>query len=115
MGMFDWLTCKYKLDDPSHNALRYQTKSTPAQALDEYEIREDGSLWYQEYDARWIEEPASLLGGYVEHYNQRWVKTYLTKEIRFYANAKDSKQDTDWVEYSAYFRNGELQQMNRIE
>ncbi len=50
MGMFDYLKCKYPLPDASDNDLEYQTKDTPAQFLDNYEIRADGSLWHLDYD-----------------------------------------------------------------
>jgi hypothetical protein len=38
------------LPDASDNDLEYQTKDTPAQFLDNYEIRADGSLWHLDYD-----------------------------------------------------------------
>jgi hypothetical protein len=50
MGMFDHLKCKYPLPDAGDNDLEYQTKDTPAQFLDNYEIRADGSLWHLDYD-----------------------------------------------------------------
>ena len=45
MGMFDNLICKYKLptDRDLSNEV-FQTKNTPAQWTDLYEIREDGTL-----------------------------------------------------------------------
>lgn len=50
MGMFDTLRCKYPLPVTGASDLVYQTKDTPAQWLDYYEIREDGTLWHEAYD-----------------------------------------------------------------
>lgn len=50
MGMFDYLQCKYPLPNAGDNDLEYQTKDTPAQFLDRYEIRVDGSLRHLDYD-----------------------------------------------------------------
>ena len=50
MGMFDYLRCSYQLPVEGANARNYQTKDTPAQLLDKYEIREDGTLWHQPVD-----------------------------------------------------------------
>lgn len=50
MGMFDDIKCKYPLPLNGANDLVYQTKDTPAQFLDKYEIREDGTLWHENYD-----------------------------------------------------------------
>ena len=49
MGMFDYLRCEYPLPDGFDAAkIWFQTKDTDAQYLDEYEIRDDGSLWHAE-------------------------------------------------------------------
>ena len=40
MGMFDYITYKGN---------KYQTRDTPSQTLDNYEIREDGTLWHNTY------------------------------------------------------------------
>ncbi|MFZ9812193.1 MAG: hypothetical protein ACO3DD_03800, partial [Burkholderiaceae bacterium] len=50
MGMFDYLKCKYPLPGVGDNDLQYQTKDTPAQMIDHYEIRAAGSLWHLNYD-----------------------------------------------------------------
>ena len=47
--MFDDINCSYPL--PGKVRPRsFQTKDTPAQYLDLYEIREDGTLWHEDYD-----------------------------------------------------------------
>jgi hypothetical protein len=96
MGMFDYI--RYK----GHE---YQTKDTPHQYMDNYEIRDDGTLWIEKYDSKWVDEPNDWLGGHINHFNHRWEqeKTF-TGEIVFYEY--DGK-GTDIV-ISSYFVNGEL-------
>lgn len=151
MGMFDYLRCKYPLPIDGTQHLLYQTKSTPAQFLDHYEIREDGSLWHQEYDTvdksrrgewyqahpgqeippmpRWRKwEPKirrwfhlkykdyndlyayDAWFGFLSRVNERWAPEPFTGEIRFY-EAKDG----DWIEWSAYFTNGQLDRINLVD
>ena len=50
MGMFDYINCSILFDNPKWNGLEFQTKNTPSQSLDLYEIRTDGTLWHLEYD-----------------------------------------------------------------
>lgn len=46
MGMFDWIRCEYPLpDEPNGASIRFQTKDTPNQMLDEYRIDANGDLW----------------------------------------------------------------------
>lgn len=103
MGMFDYI--KYKDD-------QYQTKDTPVQALDQYEIRDDGTLWYEDYESNWLEDNQSMFGGYIEKKNKKWVlQEKFTGEIRFYRSTKDKKE---WIEYSAYFVNGKALHIQEI-
>jgi hypothetical protein len=62
MGMFDYI--KYRGEE-------YQTKDTPRQLMDNYEIRDDGTLWYENYDGDWMADDDTLFGGYLEK------KTYV--------------------------------------
>lgn len=139
MGMFDDIKCKYPLPLAGANALAYQTKDTPMQYLDQYEIREDGTLWHEEYDTedhseagKWMKEnpgkelPESLgllsFAGCMARVNKRWEQLKLTGEIGFYtmygikdgqlvhANARDG-----WLEWSAYFVDGKLNQLHLLE
>ena len=100
--MFDCLTYK------GH---QYQTKDTPSQVLDHYEIRDDGTLWYQEYDARWEENSESLFGGYLKIENERWVFCYdFDGLIVFYREDRENggyKSD-NWIEHSAVFNSGKM-------
>jgi hypothetical protein len=111
MGMYDTLRCKYPLPAEGANDLEYQTKSTPAQGLDEYEIREDGTLWYREYDVEWVkDEEYSFTSSVMARMNLRWEQVEdFTAEIRFYHWNKGR------IEFSAYFVKGQLKHLELIE
>lgn len=137
MGMFDDIKCKYPLPMDGANALNYQTKDTPAQYLDLYEIREDGTLWHEDYDiedqsdsAKWEREhpgeesPKELdaFCGCMSKVNKRWEQIKLTGEICFYSmyGVKDGKlanvtTRAGWLEWSAYFVDGKLNQLHMLE
>ncbi len=108
MGMFDYLKCKYPLPDADDNDLEYQTKDTPAQLLDNYEIRADGTLWHLAYDIEDRSDPnakgLARLAGSLSCSNERWEPVPLTGEIRFYRYVDESH----CTEFSAYFVNGML-------
>jgi hypothetical protein len=98
MGMFDYI--RYKEHE-------YQTKDTPKQFMDHYEIREDGTLWTENYKSEWIEDPDALLGGYINQYDHVWEQCVnFTGEIVFYRNLDEEYKN--WEELSAYFVQGEL-------
>lgn len=102
MGMFDYLY--YKGDE-------YQTKDTPSQILDKYEIRDDGNLWHENYDAEWIDCDENSFGGLIEKSNVRWEPCNYSGIIRFYRSS--DKHADDWEEYSATFSEGRM--INLIE
>jgi hypothetical protein len=132
MGLYDNLTCKFPLPIKGINEFEFQTKDTDAQFLDNYEIREDGTLWHELYDvedcsdaAKWQaanpgkEVPEELKGwssfaGCRSRINQRWeqVKPF-TREIVFYTSFGDGQKG--WIEFSAYFENGMVSKINFIE
>ena len=105
MGMFDYL--RYKGHD-------YQSKDTPNQLMDKYELKEDGTLWVEEYDAEWVEDKEALFGAYMKQSNHRWaqVENY-TGEIRFYRHL--DKEYKVWEEFSAYFIKGQLKHLESID
>lgn len=136
MGMFDDIRCKYPLPVDGANALDYQTKDTPMQFLDLYEIQEDGTLWHETYDtedhseaAKWQaanpgkELPEKLNGlaslcGCATRVNKRWESVPdFTGEIRFYTHIEDRQpyNEGGWVEWSSYFVGGKLQQLHLVE
>ena len=116
MGMFDDLTCKYPLPVGGANDVDFQTKDTPAQHLDKYEIREDGTLWHEAYDIEDKSDPnaESLVDrvmGCCSPVNKRWEPEPMTGEVRFY----ESSGKWDWLEFSAYFVKGQLKHLETIE
>lgn len=127
MGMFDNITCKHPLPVAGANAMTFQTKDTPAQWLDHYEIREDGTLWHEDYDtedqsdaAKWEQAhpgqqaPRELdaFCGCMTKVNQRWTQlTDFTGEICFY----EILEPNGWIEFSAYFVNGHIKHIQLIE
>lgn len=99
MGMFDYIRYKGKT---------YQTKHTPNQWMDTYEIRDDNTLWVEKYESEWVEESEALFGGYFQQKNKRWEQEKsFTGELLFYEY--DGK-GTD-IEISSYFVNGELKNL----
>jgi hypothetical protein len=108
MGMFDYLKCKYPLPNAGDNDLEYQTKDTPAQFLDHYEIRTDGTLWHLDYDIEDRSDPnaegLARWAGRLSHVNERWEPVPFTGEIRFYHYISEAGR----TEFSAYFVNGML-------
>lgn len=115
MGMFDYLNCDYPLPVEGAPTTGYQTKNTPAQALDVYTIRADGTLWGQEYDFEDRSDPDAkgimAFAGCATRVNHRDVFCPMTGEVRFYT----SMDGGGWVEFSAYFTNGKLDILNVIE
>ena len=123
MGMFDEIRCLYPLPLEGANARAYQTKDTPAQFTDLYEIREDGTLWHEAYDIEDQSNPNATgierIFGMCARVNERWEPVDFTGEIRFYDFRKsdplDSTQDEGWIEWSAYFTKGQIVALNLIE
>lgn len=117
MGMFDCVRCRYSLPLGGVQDLVYQTKDTPAQFMELYEIREDGSLWHEAYDMEDRSDPQAAPGslhafmGCMTPVRQRWEPmSDFTGEVRFYT----SRNDDEWIEFSAYFVQGHLRQLETI-
>ena len=118
MGMFDNIKCSYKLPiEKDFSKEVFQTKNTPAQWLDHYEIREDGTLWHENYDTEDRSDPnkegLARLFGSMTKINKRWefVKDFIG-EIRFYTVYNSSKY---YIEFSSYFVNGILKELHLIK
>lgn len=102
MGMFDYINYEGK---------EYQTRHTPAQLLDHYEIKSDGTLWHENYDLEIIPDETAVFKQRWEYNNKRWeFCEKFIGEIRFY-RALDAD---DWEEYSAYFKDGKMREINQI-
>ena len=123
MGMFDEIRCLYPLPLEGANARTYQTKDTPAQFTDLYEIREDGTLWHEAYDLEDQSDPNATgierIFGMCARVNERWEPVDFTGEIRFYdfraSDPLDSSKDEGWIEWSAYLEHGKVVRLNLIE
>lgn len=108
MGMFDFMTCKAALPEEGLEDRVFQTKDTPAQMLDQYQIREDGSLWHLNYDLEDRSDPEAegldRLVGMLTQVNQRWEKcSQFSGEIIFYDTYLSG-----WIEFRAEFVDGQL-------
>ena len=100
MGMFDYVHYQGK---------QYQSKDTPNQLIDKYKIETDetsgqDTLWVQEYDMEYVEEPELWMKGYFKQINQRWVRLEdFDGLIKFYRQGEDKKS---WINYKALFMDG---------
>lgn len=116
MGMFDYVNCRYPLPLAGANGLEYQTKSLDC-AMDSYEIREDGTLWHEEYDVEDRSNPNAdgfmRLVGMLTRVNRRWEPLELTGEVCFYGSMRDDWKN--WIEWSAYFVRGQLKELHLLE
>lgn len=117
MGMFDEIKCEYPLPVKGANKLVFKTKSTPAQYIDLYEIRKDGTLWHETYDVEDRSDPKAKgilrMAGCMTRINQRWEQVNMTGEIRFYTFT--GKKRDQLLEFSAYFVDGKLNQIHKIQ
>jgi hypothetical protein len=114
MGLFDYIRCKL----PGVPDFRYQTKDTDAQWCDDYEIREDGTLWHEAHDIEDRSDPNAegllRLVGCMTATNKRWERDLMTGEIRFYTYTDQKDINGSWIEFSAYLENGVVMRINEI-
>ena len=117
MGMFDNLICKYKLptDRDLSNEV-FQTKNTPAQWTDLYEIREDGTLWHEIYETEDHSDPSkqgfARFFGCMTRVNKHWAPVSdFIGEIKFYTTLDNNKA---WIEFSSYFVDGKLKELHSL-
>jgi hypothetical protein len=112
MSVFDYLTCKYPLPGvPDAELLDFQTKDMPEPWQNTYEIRRDGTLWFQNYDVEDRSDPnaeglVSLIGK-ATRVNSRWeFCKYFSGEIYFY-------DGTDGHDFFAIFVDGKLTSVHK--
>lgn len=118
MGLFDYIKCGYQLPIEGANALEFQSKDTPAQYMELYEIREDGSLWHEVYDTEDRSDPKAeglmRIAGIMTRVNKRFLPVSdFVGELRFYTTI--GKHHSGWIEFSSYFEDGKLSKLNLIE
>jgi hypothetical protein len=116
MGMFDEITCGYPLPLPENQGellgknwreSRFQTKDFDC-LLDDYCIREDGTLWRQAYVWETTHE------GRLRRKRGEWRATSeYTGSIRFCDFIYGSKADY-WVDWSAVFVSGKLTEIKLL-
>lgn len=100
MGMYDYVKCLYPTPWPDTATIEFQTKDTPAQRLDSYEIRADGTLWHEKYDLRMEKTPESPFGFWMHRDHPRWVQEeQFTGQIEIYDGP---------YECIFWFRNGKV-------
>lgn len=97
MGMFDNVRCDYPLPVEGCQGRLYQSKDTPAQFLDSYEIRADGTLWHQAYD---IEDKSNLARWSAEHPGETPPAELMTVENSYFGSL--ARVNTRW-EYLSDF------------
>lgn len=120
MRMFDYITCKYPVPVDGLDEEVFQTKSIDEEpSLDHFEIREDGTLWREEFDIEDRSDPdAKGMGrfaGMATRVNQRWVAMNdFAGDIQFYT-VLDDKDGRRWVEMSALFKNGKTGEIKLIK
>lgn len=120
MGMFDDIVCKYPLpmpeDTKGFKSAGFQTKDLD-NALDLYEIREDGTLWLYECEREYTGgDPNGITFsekfGEVKEINKRWTHVKLSKTINMYTYQHGEGEYDYWVEFVIEFVDGII---NKIE
>jgi hypothetical protein len=102
MGMFDYI---------NYEGHEYQTKDTPEQGMETYEIRGD-ELWYNEVQREWVDNAESLFGGYLEEISSQWkFCDKFDGLIRFYRDDENDK----WIEYRVLFMDGKIIKLEEIK
>jgi hypothetical protein len=124
MGMYDDIVCKYPLPLPEDTKgfvpLKFQTKDLD-NALDCYEIREDGTLWLRECEREYTEgDPNGKTFfekfGMVKETKVWWTHVKTTSTIRMYDynNYSDGPYDY-WVEFEIVFIDGVIDKIKLIK
>jgi hypothetical protein len=102
MGMFDYI---------NYEGHEYQTKDTPEQGMELYEIRGD-ELWYKRVEREWTKEDDSLFGGYLKEISHEWeFCNKFDGLIRFYRDDDEG----NWIDYKALFMDGKIIKLEEIK
>lgn len=109
MGLYDTVTCKYKLPEEDAQELSYQSKDTPEQYLRHYEITEDGRLMLLKHDEDWQENEDAPLGFECHQSNPRWVDCNFCGAIEIYTSAAiQAGYRIRWVSWLFWFKDGKV-------
>lgn len=114
MGMFDQVWCRYPLPGVGVLDVEFQSKDTPAQFCQDYEIRGDGTLWRLHYEIvdrsdPTATDPLKRIFGSMARENEHWEREFLSGAMRFYTKWSD-----EWLEFEALFLDGLLQDVIRV-
>ncbi|KKN49359.1 hypothetical protein LCGC14_0643350 [marine sediment metagenome] len=105
MGMFDEVLCRYPLVGcPEVQECLFQSNDTPAQYLDLYEIREDGTLWHEACDYRYETTDEAPLGFYIHRENKRWEQVLFEGELEIHGGPEDGGEYC----FRFWFRDGRV-------
>lgn len=120
MGMFDYVHCEYPLPDGHNEAEEYQSKDTPAQGLERYQITADGRLLGRFVERQWVDSDGPF-GGFLREVpgTEEWREVSFHGDIRFYCSnvcisgpegvATRDDRPPVFREYIARFTNGRLE------
>jgi hypothetical protein len=123
MGMYDDIVCKYHLplpeDTKGFHPCGFQTKDLD-NALDCYEIREDGTLWLRECEREYTEgnpngKTFSEKYGIVKEIKVWWTHVKLTKSIDIYTYQHGEGAYDYWVVFSIQFVDGVINKINLVK
>ena len=123
MGMYDDIVCKYPLplpeDTKGFHPCGFQTKDLE-NALDCYEIREDGTLWLRECEREYIDgDPKGKTWsekiGLVKETKVWWTHVKLTKTINMYTYQHGEGEYDYWVEFVIEFVDGVINKITLLK
>jgi hypothetical protein len=123
MGMYDDIVCKYHLplpeDTKGFHPCGFQTKDLD-NALDCYEIREDGTLWLRECEREYTDgDPNGKTFlerfGIVKETKVWWTHVKLTKSIDMYDYQHGEGEYDYWVVFSIQFVDGVINKINLVK
>lgn len=98
--MSDYVRCLYYLPLEGSDEILYQTRSLMDEG-ERYEIRPDGTLWFEECDSSFFSDPSEPFGFVVEKDNHRWVKMDYTQSVLIIG-----ERDGTEYEITFWFKNG---------
>ena len=113
MGMFDDINCKYALPMPADpqgytGSVNFQTKSLD-NALDKFEIREDGTLWKLNVTYETTDDPMWPFNIKDTH----WVPHNITQTIEIHDYISSNKKGLDYsIEYQITIIDGKVQKVD---
>ena len=106
MGMYD---------DLIYNGKVYQTKDTPSQVLETYEIR-DRELWFKKVERVWVETEGDIFGGHLEAVSHEWIFcSDFDGRIVFYDYKYNDDGSLYHEEWDSLFMNGKLLKIKRLK